>query len=181
MAHEAEIVHHVRGRVRMKIKAAKGDECLLEQIRQALAPIPGVRDISVNPATGSVIMYYDPDAHGEFHARLEQHGAGHICMQRAPRSEVDDVADQLEREAEFLAEHSEAARAVVEFCRALDREVKIATNNAVDLKVLVPLGLAAYTFVYVGIEAATPVWLTLGLFALNHFVEMHAHEQRPAY
>jgi hypothetical protein len=177
MPHHAEIAHHVRGRIRMKIPAAKGDECLLEQIRQALAPIPGVQEITVNPSTGSVIMLYDPDAHGDFHATLHEHGAGgHIAIRRKPpKFEVDRTVEQLEQEAEFLAEHSRVARVLVDFGRDLDQKVKWATGNAVDLKVLVPLGLAVYTFLHIGIEAATPVWLTLGLFALNHFVEMHAH------
>src|SRR5258708_410232 len=96
------------------------------------------------------------------------------CSAGPPLTEIAELENELEDEAEYLAEHSEAARAIVEFCKSLDRKVKRATNNAVDLKVLVPLGLAAYTFVEIGVEAATPVWLTLGLFALNHFVEMHA-------
>jgi hypothetical protein len=85
----------------------------------------------------------------------------------------------LEEEAEFLAEHSHVARAIVELFKSLDREVKRATDNAVDLKVLIPLGLAAYTLLELGVEAATPVWLTLGLFAMNHFIELHAHPNGP--
>jgi hypothetical protein len=138
--------------------------------------IPGVYSIEVNPSTGSVIMHYDPEVHGEFHDTLNAHGRDHFELpRRAPRTEIDEIENELEEEAEFLAEHSDVARAIVEFCKGLDREVKRATNNAVDLKVLVPLGLATYTFLEIGVEAATPLWLTLGLFALNHFVEMHAH------
>jgi len=133
MPHHAEIAHHVRGRIRMKIPAAKGDECLLEQIRQALAPIPGVQEITVNPSTGSVIMLYDPDAHGDFHATLHEHGAGgHIAIRRKPpKFEVDRTVEQLEQEAEFLAEHSRVARVLVDFGRDLDQKVKWATGNAV--------------------------------------------------
>jgi hypothetical protein len=110
------------------------------------------------------------------HDTLSAHAGDHLQLRRrAPITEIDELENQLEEEAEYLAEHSQAARIIVDFCKSLDREVKRATNNAVDLKVLVPLGLAAYTFVEIGVEAATPVWLTLGLFALNHFVEMHAH------
>jgi hypothetical protein len=174
MAHKAEIAHHVRGRLRMKIPAAKGDEVLLEQIKRALTPVPGMLDIEVNPSTGSVILHYDPDVHEDIHDKLLEHGSDHIHLSRLRVTEVDELDEQIEREAEFLAEHSRAARAVVDFCKSLDREVKLATDNNVDLKVLVPLGLAAYTFLEIGVEAATPVWLTLGLFALNHFVEMHA-------
>jgi hypothetical protein len=176
MKYQAEIAHHVCGRIRMKIPAAKGNEVLLEQIKRSLSPIPGVHAIDVNPSTGSVIMHYDPAVHEELHLTLSTHGKDHFELpRRAPVTEIDELEHQLEEEAEFLAEHSEAARIIVDFCRGLDREVKLATNNAVDLKVLVPLGLAAYTFLEIGVEAATPVWLTLGLFALNHFVEMHAH------
>jgi len=181
MAHEAEIAHHVRGRIRIKIPAAKGDECLLEQIKEALGAIPGVNDVSANPSTGSVILRYDPDRHGDFHLELEDHGKDHITLRKrplprqAPVTEVDELANTIEEEAEFLAEHSHAARAVVDFSKYLDREIKRATNNAVDLKVLFPAGLAVYTFLELGFEAATPVWLTLGLFALNHFLEMHAY------
>ncbi len=175
MAHKAEIAHHVRGRLRIKIPAAKGDEVLLEQIKQALTPVPGMLDIQVNPSTGSVIMHYDPDVHEEIHDSLHEHGSDHIHLSRLRVTEVDELDEQIEREAEFLAEHSRAARVIVDFCKSLDQEVKRATDNNVDLKVLVPLGLAAYTFLEIGVEAATPVWLTLGLFALNHFVEMHAH------
>ncbi len=160
----------------MKVPAAKGDEVLLQQIRQAMGSIPGVQRVSVNPATGSVILEYDPEHHADFHLKLEDHGKEHVSVKRAPAlTEVDEMAETLEAEAEYLAEHSHAARVVVDFCKSLDTEVKRATGNAVDLKVLVPLGLAAYTFLELGFEAATPVWLTLGLFALNHFVEMHAH------
>jgi hypothetical protein len=176
MKYQAEIAHHVCGRLRMRIPAAKGNDVLLEQIKRALSPIPGVHSIEVNPSTGSVIMHYHPDVHEELTDSLHVHARDHFVLpRRAPVTEIDELENQLEEEAEYLAEHSDAARAVVDFCKGLDREVKRATNNAVDLKVLVPLGLAAYTFLEIGVEAATPVWLTLGLFALNHFVEMHAH------
>jgi cation transport ATPase len=179
MAHDAEIVHHVRGRLRMKIKKAKGDECLLEQIRQAMVSIPGVREVTVNPTTGSIVLNYDPEDHGEFHQRLQDHSQEHICVCHPPRLQIDQMADAIDQEAEFLAEHSHAARAVVTFCKDVDRQIKVASNNTVDLKVLVPLGLAVYTFTAIGVQAATPIWLTLGLFALNHFVEMHAHPNQP--
>ena len=160
----------------MKIAAAKGDEELLDQITTALSAIPGIHQVSANPATGSIILHYDPEHHADFHLKLEDHARDHIVVPRpAPSNEAEELARTIEEEAEYLAEHSHAARIVVDMCKALDREVKRATNNAVDLKVLVPLGLAAYTFLELGFEAATPVWLTLGLFALNHFVEMHAH------
>ena len=48
---------------------------------------------------------------------------------------------------------------------------------------LVPIALAGFTFLEIGAAAATPMWVTLVIFSLNHFVELHAHdadEPRPA-
>ncbi len=41
-----------------------------------------------------------------------------------------------------------------------------------------PLGLAAVTFIEIGATAATPVWVTIGLFSLNHFIELQAHQAK---
>jgi len=178
MAHKAEIAHHVRGRVRMKVPAAKGNEELLEQIKQSLAAIPGVQEVSANSVTGSLVVNYDPAHTSDLHLKLGDRGKEPISFTKVspvPASEVDELARTIEEEAEFLAEHSHTARAVVDFVKKMDQELKRATNNAVDLKVVFPLALAVYTFLELGFEAATPVWLTLGLFAGNHFVELHAH------
>jgi len=165
----------------MKVPAAKNDEVLLDQIRRTVLKLPGVTEVSINPSTGSVVAYYDQHKHDDFHRRLEADTKEdlHVCREPA-RSEVDDMARQIETEAAYLAEHSEAARVVVDFCKGVDRQIKIATGNAVDLKVLLPAGLAVVTFLGLGLEAATPIWLTLGLFSMNHFVEMHAHPGEPA-
>jgi len=81
--------------------------------------------------------------------------------------------EMLEKEAEFLSSHSHSAKIVFEGLRKFDAGLKKATNNNIDLKVLAPLSLAVYAFMELGFEAATPVWLTLGVFSFNHFVTLH--------
>jgi hypothetical protein len=44
----------------------------------------------------------------------------------------------------------------------------------VDLKILLAAGIIGFTIFEVGTAAATPVWVTLTLFSLNHVIEMHA-------
>jgi hypothetical protein len=95
---------------------------------------------------------------------------------RPPKTHLGEVTEQIEEEAEFLAEHSHTARVVVDWAKDLDRGIKRATNNNLDLKIMVPLGLAAVTFLEIGAAAATPMWVTLAIFSLNHFVELHAHD-----
>jgi hypothetical protein len=168
-----DVAHQVPGRIRMKVPAAKGNAELLQQIAETFAAIPGIENITVNPATGSVVMKYDVDRHDEFHGRFQDH-VPEGCGYRAPATDIDQFALRIEQEAEFLASHSESARAVVDFLKRADCVIRSATDNYVDLKILLALGIIGFTVLEVGTAAATPVWVTLTLFALNHVIEMHA-------
>mgnify|MGYP000901207350 CR=1 FL=1 len=59
------IAHQVPGRVRMRIPAGKGNLELLQQTADTFAAIPGVERITINPATGSLVMHYDVDHHND--------------------------------------------------------------------------------------------------------------------
>jgi hypothetical protein len=170
---KVNIAHQVPGRVRMKVPAAKGNPALLQEIAQTFCVIPGIERITVNPATGSVVMHYDVDRHDEFHGRF-QHHVDPTSARRPPATEIDEFARKIEEEAEFLARHSQSAKAVVDFFRQADREIRRATDNYVDLKIALAVGIIGFTVLEVGTAAATPVWVTLTLFALNHVIEMHA-------
>jgi hypothetical protein len=166
------IAHQVPGRVRMKIPSAKGNTELLQQISKTFAVIPGIERVTANPLTGSVVLHYDIDRHREFHDHLRNRYDQGV----PPPDQIDELADKIEQEAEFLARNSDSARAMVDFCKKLDREIKIATGNAVDLKIVFAVGVVAVTVLEIGATAATPVWVTLAIFAGNHFIEMHAHD-----
>ena len=165
-----EIAHQVRGRIRMKIPAGKGNPELLDRIKQTFGVIPGIEQVIVNPTTGSVVLHYDEDRHDEFHGDLHQHlPGGH----RPPSNEIDVLAQKLEDEAEFLAEHSHVARMVVDFFKEADRQIKTSSGNLIDLKIVLAAFVIGFTVLGVGATAATPVWVTLVIFSLNHFIEMH--------
>jgi hypothetical protein len=169
-----QIAHQVPGRVRMKIPGAKGNPELLQQISETFGVIPGIEQITVNPATGSVVLHYDAERHDEFHGTFQHHyHQAQGAHSHPPSTEIDDLARRIEDEAEFLARNSETARAVVDFVKKVDREIKLATNNTVDLKIVLAVGIIGITVLEVGATAATPVWVTLAIFTLNHFLEMH--------
>ena len=42
----------------------------------------------------------------------------------------------------------------------------------IDLKILLAVGVVGLTVFELGASAATPVWLTLTVFSLNHVIEM---------
>ena len=181
-----KIEHQVPGRVRMKIPAGKGNPDLLKQISETFAVIPGIEQVTVNPVTGSIVLHYDADRHDEFHgsfrSHYEAHGAAHDEMnggKHGADTELDKLTNSIEAEAEFLASHSHSARAVVDFVKMLDREIKLASNNTIDLKIVFAVGIIGLTVFEVGATAATPVWVTLAIFTVNHFIEMH-ERQSPA-
>jgi len=178
MRHAAHVAHHSRGRLRVRVPSAKGKPAALEAIRLALQNMAGVKDVEVNETIGSVTIHYDPHHHTD----LEQHLVSENCQQDVirvmPVPKLDDLCEvegMIEHEAEFLAQHSHLAKKIFDSVDALDRGVKLATNNAIDFKVIAPLGLAVSAFLGLGIEASTPVWLTLGLFSFNHLIDLHTH------
>jgi len=172
-----QIAHQVPGRVRLKIPTGKGNADLLKQISEVFAVIPGIEHITTNPTTGSVVLHYDADRHDEFHGSFRPHYETHAAdAAHGARTELDELANRIEMEAEFLARHSHSARAVVDFVKKVDREIKIATNNSVDLKIVFAAAIIAFTVLEVGATAATPVWVTLAIFTVNHFIEMHPQQ-----
>src|SRR5580692_11920413 len=163
------VAHQVPGRVRMKIPSAKGNPELLEQMKQTLSVIPGIEEVIINPATGSLVLHYDTDQHDEFHGHLERHTGGH--HKPAPTNEIDALASKIQQEAEFLAENSHTARVVVDFFKQVDAGIKTGSHNTIDLKIVLAVGIASFTILEVGANAATPVWVTLAMFGLNHLIE----------
>jgi hypothetical protein len=188
MKHKIHVAHRTHGRVRMRIPAAKGNQTLCEQFERAFSSLPGVKSVEARVETGSIVLHYFPHRQSE----LDDHLARHIEPPAAPAAaafqsngarpgdEFEEVTRKIQAEAEYLAGHSHSAKALVEFCKDLDRQIKISTDNAVDLKIVLAAGLAIVTFVEIGAAAATPMWVTLGLFALNHFAELHEHNRAQA-
>jgi len=187
-----QIAHQVPGRVRMKIPAGKNNPELLKQIGEVFGAIPGIEEIEVNPTTGSVVLRYDTDRHDEFHGTFNQHYAAHGAgdngtpngaaggpqngAMHGADTDLDKLTGSIEAEAEFLASHSHSARAIVDFVKKLDREIKVATGNSVDLKILFAIGMIGFTVLEIGATAATPVWVTLAIFSVNHFIELHERQ-----
>ncbi len=180
-------------------------------MKAACEGLPGIDEVHVRPASGSVVAIYDPEYHdqvldaiGHLPADLHappapaarrvnkakrpgnaQAGNGaakpaaveaHPAHHKPPSNKLSEITDTIEEEAEFLAEHSHAARALVDFARDVDAKLKLATSNNVDLKILFPIGLAAVMVLEIGAAAATPMWVTLLLYSMNHFVELRAHD-----
>ena len=168
-----QIAHQTPGRVRMKVPSAKGNPDLLREIGETFGMIPGIERVTVNEVTGSVILHYNTDHHATFHNGLSQRFLSGSQPYQPPTTEIDNLARKIEDEAEFLASHSASAKAIVDFFKRLDREIKVASHNVIDFKILLAMGIIGITVFEVGATAATPIWLTLTVFSLNHLIELH--------
>jgi hypothetical protein len=170
----AQVVHHIPGRLRVRLPPSKRDPHLFEELREFVSGLGGVERVEVNPTTGSVLVHYHPESREEIQAMLSQTASD--SRADAGVTGVDELAEKIEREAEFLSAHSELAMQIVAAIKGLNREVRQATNNMVDLKVLLPAGLAVWAFLKMGAEVATPLWVTLAIFSFNSFVALHRPE-----
>src|ERR1017187_6384468 len=130
----ARVVHHVKGRIRFKLHGAKGNHRFLESVQQSLSPVAGVRNVDVNSATGSIVVHYDETMLPDFAQTLANHGESEdlFSLEPAELSEVDAIANKLQREAQFLAQHSEVARSAVDFVSQIDQALKQATGNTAN-------------------------------------------------
>ncbi len=174
--HKARIEHNIPGRIRMKIPTAKTDPGVLDAYISAFSALPGVAKVVAKPETGSITLHYDHKAEAEFADHLHNcchHNELHV-ESGPPEDEVNRLASRIAQEADFLADHSPLAKGAVDFFKAFDRELKLVSNNTIDMKIFLAGGLAAFTFLEIGAAAATPMWVTLGLFGVNHFVELQA-------
>lgn len=172
--HSARVEHHVPGRIRVKIASAKNNTAVLNLYKALFSQLPGISKVLVNPETGSIIIHYDRNYEAEFQAHFH-----HSCLKQnvdvgagVPGDDIEALASKIEAEASLLAQQSELARAAVDLFRTLDHQIREVSGNRIDLKVVIIGSLAGFTFAELGAEAATPMWVTLALFALNHFIEL---------
>ena len=180
MKAKLHVVHHIPGRLRMKVASAKGNVELLDQIRQLFAASPGVHAVAVNPTTGSLTLHYDRTQQEEFYNHFKASYARHaLSGSTPPATDIDNIVNKIEEEAKFLADRSLLARNVVDFFENLDQQVRLATNNSLDLKIVAAVGFATFALMEIGVTAATPMWVTLAIFALNHLAELNLPDAAP--
>jgi hypothetical protein len=168
----AYVRHHSPGRVRLRIPKAKRQPDALKKIAEAAEKIDGVRATSVNPITGSVLIRCAVGtlkSLGVLAAALTDSGLG-----------IELVDMMVEDEGE-IAEYSYLARDLGDVLLSADSAMKQATANQLDLRVLLPAaaGIAA-TVALSKPTMATPLWLTLAIFAFSSFVALNRLEDEPS-
>jgi hypothetical protein len=170
MAVDAYIHHHLPGRLRLRIPSAKGEEEDLRNLSSTIAGAPGISQVDYNPITGSILIQYS-----------HQHYRNLQSLEASLRASAVPIAVNDSHPAQGQSHHrrqrqgrSVAARGIDSFFRQVDADIRDATDNEVDLKFIVPFGVAVLGLVALRYSSTTPLWLTLLIFAFNSFLGLHA-------
>jgi hypothetical protein len=169
---EAQVVHHVPGRMRIKVPFLKDLSVDPQQVNELLLPIDGLRKVDFSPITGSVLLHYDPEMYEDFSRQLGEYiqtsmGLGLVtAVSRNGSGRLN--SGHSGRLATGISD-TQLARHIKGLCGQLNQEIRAATDDAADLKSLLPLGLAAIALLNIGSAATTPLWVTLGIFSFTSF------------
>ncbi len=168
----AYISHHIPGRVRVKVPDAKRHPELLEKLRELIVSAPGVETVDCNPLTGSMLIHYSPRA-DETSPDFLSTGSGSAAPFSLDPPQPTQSGKKVRRRAGRKKEHSQAAKAIVEFFGDVDDVIRAATGDMLDLKVLLPLAAGVVGITLLPKSKTTPLWLTLMIFAFSSFLILH--------
>lgn len=174
MRPRAYISHHIPGRVRIKVPDAKRNPALLEKMREVILSAPGVKTVDCNPLTGSLLIHYSAHAHENPAFLSGSNGfASPFSLDPPDPPRSNRSGSRVRRRTAREREPSEAAQAIREFFVGLDDAIRLATDNQLDLRVLLPVAAGVVGFVLYPKAISTPMWLTLTIFAFSSFLILH--------
>lgn len=172
---EPEIIHFTPGRIRIKVPSLRGDDAMAEALARKLGRIATVLHTSINTATTSVLVLYDPEA--------QKSEAAPAAIGKAIGLPVDALPGDprawraKRRESDTRQGPSTMGRLVGDFARSANRSASKLTLGTMDLGFLVPAVLVG-----MGVQSALrtrplplPAWYNHLWFAFGIF---RAYNQR---
>jgi hypothetical protein len=170
MAVDAYVHHHLPGRLRLRIPAAKGEADELRELSSVIARAPGISQVEYNPVTGSILIQYSPEQYKSLQSLESRLSASAVPIALNNSHPTRHGSDHRHHRRG----RSVAAKRVDSFFKQLDLEIRIASDNEVDLKFILPFGVAVLGLLALRYSSTTPLWLTLLIFAFNSFLGLHA-------
>ncbi len=172
-ARPGRIVHHVPGRLRIKVLGVRAESEFLAAVQGVIGALHGVDSVRVNPSSSSIVVDYSPsDTVFQFRLQQDPELAAWLELggEDALLAEIDEAVTASVR---YLERHSRLAESIVCAAEQLDSNLRKASDGYLDLKVLLPLGVAVATSLNKARSRSTPMWMSLGTFAFNAFMSLH--------
>jgi Heavy metal associated domain 2 len=162
---DAIVLHHVPGRMRLRVPTARGDAGMLDQIRQALMPLSGVRNIHTNPGIGTIVIEYVPTLHPQFAVALTRHAEerGALRIENAFSANLGTYESVIDKSIERVTDQ-------------INQRVQALTGNAVNLKEVFPFSILLYAIFFVDRAVNAAQWLSWAQFAFSSYMELHQEE-----
>jgi hypothetical protein len=158
-----ELVHHHPGRLRVRAEVLQTDPDLPTRVSSALDAFAGIRQVTHNPRTGSVLVEYEPGLVEPDVIALRIAETARLISPFDPRAAKPVVRP---------------AASVIEGTRTLNGIADELTGGRADLRALIPAalaGAAAYSFVF-GRGPRLPRWDNLLWWSYSVFSSLHARE-----
>lgn len=160
----AAVESYVPGRVRIRLPREKRDESSAAEIQSSVEQVKGVRNVFINPNTGSVLVEYDPGVLDLDKLKRESR-LGRIIY------DVGDVAEAV-YDVEYGMGTSITAEGIIRSFRRFDRNMSRITRGVVDAKTAVPLmllGMSLGRYFFSQRRIATP-WYSLLWYSYSMFM-----------
>lgn len=160
------VVHHLPERTRLRSPVLRKSPAACTRLADALAAVPGVREVRIRPYTGSALIEHDAGVTLDAltgvacsaldGARLLAHG------EPPPLSAAVPAFSSVRQKLAALA-------------RELDRDIRRSSDGSVDLGTLATLGLvgAGAAQVATSGELPMPPWFNLAWWAYRTFMTTH--------
>ncbi len=158
------VVSSTPSRTRLRLSPKRRNPEEMARIAKALKAHPDVHEVRANLQTGSIIVHHSHKDHSwdEISAILQDLG---IVL-----GSITDV------DLPFSRGKSEVAADLTSAVSDLNERVGLATDGVVDLRLLVPIGLAALSLRELsrnGWEFQAAPWYVLAWYAFDSFIKLH--------
>ncbi len=164
---EAQIVSQTPGRVRLRVFPGYRKQQKITPIANALKARLEIYQVKTNIPSGSITVLHGREllSSQDMLLVLQDLGVNLIKVSQEP--------------IRSGASSSNAAAEVIKTATDLNRQVKIASNNTVDLRFLFPLGLgmlAMRQLIVKGWQLELIPWYVLAWYALDSFIKINSTE-----
>jgi hypothetical protein len=156
-----KIVSDTPGRLRLRVARCHRQPEQMQRIAHALEAQPNISQVRTNVSHGSIVINHDG-------------------KDRSLENVVGTLVDLGIIFADVTEDKSDAAVDVSGAVVDLNKRVEQATNGAVDLRFLFPLGLsflAIRQLVAKGLQFETIPWYVLAWYAFDSFIKLHGVNQ----
>jgi len=162
----AQIAHSMPGRLRLRFPPREVDPAALAALLARLSGRPGVRSARYNPASGSVLVEYDPAA----------------LPEAALIRDLPVVEAALERER-LVPPSTPIARSVARGWWETDAFLSRVSRGQMDLRMLLPLSLllVALRQLFLQGELGAAPWHALLWYSYNLYYQFHPEIRAPPF